>query len=675
MESNHQHVVDEIETSQFVSIADEIHDSTDPHSSHGDLVMGETDSPEYTAEGVGDSRVALFFKLVRNIPSEELGQLLEAVLGVARSTQIDKDSSEQVRAQKATMVVDAFVMAFQTRNCRGGKGERDLFYKLITRMAMDFPNTVAAMMPLVPTYGSYKDWFCILSLAKDTANTPEDVRMAMKPTVNRIMDLVRDQLLLDQSILIEDSSSHMTKDSDTSLLETTHVSNMDEDDEAASKQKISLLSKWAPKQGNRMKALVNDLAKHIFPQSACPNRDYRKLVAALNRAIHTTETKMSSNQWDEIRFGSVPSLCMMKNRKAFLNEALKGPPLTRAQMETGNRYPEDEKRVACRKRLAEMLSDKRQCKKIKGRQLFPHEIVTKIDENFPISDMEQLLFQQQWCDIRESVIQSFHDNKNQLVLDSQSSKVMNLGKLLPVVDVSGSMNGIPMEVAIALGILASELANREFAHRIITFSESPSWVVLSPEMTIYNKVVAMRAADWGYSTNFEKVMEMILTVAKEGNLSPEQIPDLLVLSDMQFNEASGLQHAQGDHWETHHERIVRRFKEMGLEVCGMEWPTPTITYWNLRGDTVGFPAQANTPGVNMVSGYSPSLMTAILQGEDIASCEQAEEAMRDGGDTGESAKNKKNPYDTLRKILDDERYDLVRDILRQSQEGPLQYYS
>jgi len=143
------------------------------------------------------------------------------------------------------------------------------------------------------------------------------------------------------------------------------------DSSATSTLKISLLSKWAPREGKAMDALVKDLAKHVFPTSTCPKKDYRQLVAALNQAIYTTETQMSSNLWDDIRFGSVPSICMMRNRKAFLNEKVKGPQPTAAQMETGNRHPDDEKRVSCRKRLAAMLLDER-CSKIKGRQLFPH---------------------------------------------------------------------------------------------------------------------------------------------------------------------------------------------------------------------------------------------------------------------------------------------------------------
>ena len=40
----------------------------------------------------------------------------------------------------------------------------------------------------------------------------------------------------------------------------------------------------------------------------------------------------------------------------------------------------------------------------------------------------------------------------------QNGQRYDLGKLVPLVDVSGSMGGTPMEAAIALGILVSELS-------------------------------------------------------------------------------------------------------------------------------------------------------------------------------------------------------------------------
>jgi len=40
------------------------------------------------------------------------------------------------------------------------------------------------------------------------------------------------------------------------------------------------------------------------------SRKYRKLCLSLNAALNTTECLMTQGHWEEIRFGSVASLCL-----------------------------------------------------------------------------------------------------------------------------------------------------------------------------------------------------------------------------------------------------------------------------------------------------------------------------------------------------------------------------
>merc|ERR1719231_772110 len=130
-----------------------------------------------------------------------------------------------------------------------------------------------------------------------------------------------------------------------------------------------------------------------------------------------------------------------------------------------------------------------------------------------------------------------------------------------------------MEVAIALGILVSELAAKPFADRVLTFESKPNWVDLSTSMGIAAKVATVQAAGWGGSTDFEAACERILAVAEQHKLKPDQIPDLIVFSDMQFNEAReggcyGGSRARVGSWETQYERLERRFAEVGQKTCG-----------------------------------------------------------------------------------------------------------
>jgi len=606
------------------------------------LQQGENGSAEYTASGVKESRVALFFALVRDLPLPRLQELLHTI---ARDGRDDAD-----------VIADLFLMAFQTRHCRGGKGERDLFYHMVLELAIIYPKTTASLMPIVPHFGSYKDWFQIIRLAKDERRrlteqrTPgRRVKEAMTTIADIIIDLARDKLVSDRQIF----------------------------DSGKPPSELSLLAKWAPREGKNMDKLAKELAGKIFPNSEAPKKEYRKLLSRLNTAIGTLEIKMCNKKWNTINFTKhVPSLSLMKYRKAFLNEVVNGSPPVGNFDETGTRHPTDEKRVACRKRLRETMMDK-ETSKLKGKQLFPHEIVQKLlNDGYrsQLSTLEKDIFSCQWHDIRNNVIKIMEkvtqlkglEDLEEGKEDKKSGLTVDLGKMISLVDVSGSMEGTPMNVAIALGLLVSEIASPAYGNRCLTFSSVPTWVEFNPSMSLDEKVKTMKRAPWGMSTNFEAAMEKILEVAVKAKLSPEDIPDLIVFSDMQFNQAS----ATCNSWETHHERIVRRFKEAGLKVCGKEWPAPHIVYWNLRGDTSGFPSQADTPGVTMLSGYSPSLMKLLLAGEPIE--EDEEEIMEDGGVVRKKAK--KDPYWAVRKALDSDDYDKVREILYDSNEGVLAKY-
>jgi len=538
------------------------------------------------------------------------------------------------------MASDLVVMAMQTRNCRGGKGEKDLFVGLFIELYRRFPDTMTALLPLVPTYGSYKDFFALA----ETANQAE----YSAPLREVILDFVAKRLRLDQ-VELEASVSEKRKP-----------------------QGLSLAAKWAPRESAKNKAgsaLAKALALRLFGGE--PGREraqYRKLCSSLNRALGTVEVKMCGAAWEEIDLSAVPSVCMLKQRKALLNEKHNGPNPTPAQRETGNRFPESADRVACRKRLRTLLLEEG-TKKLKGKQLYPHEIAKKCMHGRQASDLELEIFSAQWEAIRASV---------KAAMEAQAAAVaspgggeapkgmVNLGQLVPLVDVSGSMSGIPMEVAIALGILVSELTAPAFANRMLTFESQPNWVKLEDGASIAEKVRATQSAPWGGSTNFEKALEKILEVCVSAKLHPSQIPDMIVFSDMQFDVAGGY----GDRWETQYERIVRRFAESGVQVCGEPWPAPQITFWNLRGDTHGFPASADQPGVKMLSGFSPALLKLVLEGGEE---EEEVEVMVDG--EKQTKKVKATPLHTLRKCLDDGQYDPVRKVLSASEEGALASYS
>ena len=65
----------------------------------------------------------------------------------------------------------------------------------------------------------------------------------------------------------------------------------------------------------------------------------------------------------------------------------------------------------------------------------------------------------------------------------------------------------------------------------------------------------------------------------------------------------------------------------------------------------------------MLSGFSPSLFKHLVYGSEI---EEEESKVK--------AKKEITPYETFRKAMDDERYDKIRKILSESEEGFLSQY-
>jgi hypothetical protein len=108
----------------------------------------------------------------------------------------------------------------------------------------------------------------------------------------------------------------------------------------------------------------------------------------------------------------------------------------------------------------------------------------------------------------------------------------------------------------------------------------------------------MSKSDWNMSTDLNKAMDKILSVAVKGNVPASDMPAmLLILSDMQFNQC-----VEQD--DSAMEMIERKFEAAGYTV-------PQIVFWNLNSSD-NVPVKADKSGAALVSGFSPSIMTSLL---------------------------------------------------------------
>ena len=190
--------------------------------------------------------------------------------------------------------------------------------------------------------------------------------------------------------------------------------------------------------------------------------------------------------------------------------------------------------------------------------------------------------------------------------------------ILPMIDTSGSMYGEPLAIAISLGMYLSERSKGEFHDMFLTFSEETELVKIQGD-NVKERLGNISRAGWGMNTDFTKAYEHILNVAKKHNVMKDSMPTMiLVLSDMQFDESQNSYRGQ---FKTHFSHMEEEFEKAGYDF-------PKIVFWNLDAH-FGTPAQCSDSSVAMVSGYSPSIMKAVLNAEEFNPISVMMEALKD----------------------------------------------
>lgn len=575
--------------------------------------IGENGMAELSTFGVGSTVLALSQMVRGGDPSSLVQEIL--------------------RRGSPNEIADLVILLFSTRNTRGGKGEKKLAHDGFLCVSREFPETCARLLPLFPQYGYWKDLPLLMA-----SGLSEDLNRAA-------LEAIKNQLLEDLKAV----EQHKTE-----LRET-----FDEEELKVLQRKgpsISLLAKWLPREDSSLDkktGFVNLFAPILWKESAAmENTDgwqskakahYRKTIASLTAYLDLPEVLLAAQREEEIKFQRVASKATMRLRKVFLNQDAHGKPRS-----------ENPKRI----RLAERFQAFVVKKGLKGRQLDPHEIVRAIMNKSHISAEEELVLDAQWKDLWRGVVEQAEA--------ATGEAAFNPTRVVPMADVSGSMYGVPMEVSIALSIGLSEITHEAFRNMVMTFSSQPTWHRLNPGDSIVKKVRSLSRAPWGMSTNFEAAYDLILATAEAAKLSREDLPTLVVFSDMQFDQAAGRRTPT----TTMHEHLVAKVAVVGKRLGWLDLDPTPIVYWNLR-NTGGHPVAKDTEGTVLLAGFSPSLLKLILNGEALSE-ETVEVVAADGSVT--TQKIKATPEQILRKMLDDEAYDPVREVLASSVEGALAEY-
>ena len=309
-----------------------------------------------------------------------------------------------------------------------------------------------------------------------------------------------------------------------------------------------LCAKWMPRKGADAVALRNFMG--MTP------KQYRKTLVSLTKVV---EQAMCSGNWSEINYNHVPSVAAARYQKAFGKHDPIGYTAYKAALADGTA-------------------------KVNASAVYPYDVIKSLRHGGSVE-----VANAQW------------DSLPNYVGDH---------KILPMVDVSGSMGcpagGNPnvrcLDVSLSLGLYLSGKNTGAFKDMFLTFSGSSKIEVLKGDLA--SKLAQLEGSEWGMNTNLHAAFDEVLRVAREGRVSPVDMPEyILILSDMEFDRC-----VSND--DSAIEMIRRQYEAAGYSL-------PNVIFWNLNSQSGTVPVKYNEKGTALVSGFSPAIMASILKADQI----------------------------------------------------------
>ena len=367
---------------------------------------------------------------------------------------------------------------------------------------------------------------------------------------------------------------------------------------------ITLLAKWLP-SCNTSSTKTKDLAVKIRRALGMDEKTYRKTLSSLRSYGNVLEVKLSAKEWGDVNYDAVPSQANIKYKNAFLKN--------------------DEARR--REWLGKLEKGEA---KINSSASFPSDIVHSYSRNYSRWSKTPILI----------------DKALEAMWKALPNIAVN-GNVLAICDGSGSMtlkvsgDLTALEVCHALGIYCAEHCTGPFNNKCITFSKQPQYIDLSKAKSLAEKLNIMNNHCEISNTNLEAVFDLVLETAKRNNLKQEDIPTLVILSDMEVDNGCDFGYVR-NYWDNSSDYNAK--KSALMEKIRQRWNAagyvlPRLVWWNIASRTGTIPLQQNPEtGMILCSGYSQSQFKML-------------------------ASNKTDPYEVILEALDCDRYNRIESLI------------
>lgn len=691
------------------------------------LVHGAKGLPGYAT--TGDAVMNFNNKVIQNSERADIERYLSQAFVEANSR---NDPYE---------IVDILITTINKRAIRdGGEGARDAFYhSLLYIYEHHYPEYILNLIRYVPDFGYFKDLTRILKFINDRAPA-EILEGNNNLTTRTFMDyfnqydpLVRE---IARVLFLQIEKDHQEL--------TTNPEN----------PSISLVGKWMPRENRSedrnifwflpmysantntninpnpvnlyRQGIANYLTRYRYMSNPIRetskknvgkippyiHKDYRRLISTLNKALETPSIYQCAQRYGDINLRKATSKFLFTQRLALLNERKKVPVLT-SQSNTGNRFPDNPDRVQCRKNFLEFLPD------MKGAVNAIYDIYRAIQ--IATSSTEIMVLEAQWRALRNEIksnVTSYREELQEKINRLCEEKGISAPppappiNFLPMIDVSPSMNSSAdtpsikmtgrantltcMDLAISIGIMASELNDGPFRNMAMSFSSTPKFIDFtrknprdnesnksngSTELTLMEKISAVKAT-MGYTTDIKAAYSLILDFARKHNVVEEELPQFIVLTDEGFDVhiLGG-----GGYIQVSEQTVNANFRTLmnwiDREFRNYNYSKATMMYfWNLSASNRGFQTQANRPNTSLLQGFSANSLKFALTGNLAAQVAVLSPNAGTSNSNGKSvttdslANVEKTPYDDFRGMVDQDQYDIFRYLAAQSTEGLLKNY-
>lgn len=319
----------------------------------------------------------------------------------------------------------------------------------------------------------------------------------------------------------------------------------------------ALCAKWMPRKGD-----IAYKIRHNLDDFVVSPKEYRKHLAENTNVV---ETKMCNKEWGGINYQHVPSVANVKYNKAFL------------------RNDEDRRREFLGKAAKGEV-------KINAAVSFPHDIIKMMLKTSGTNTVKEGDTLAKIVTKNDTAIAMWKNLPDYL----QGSTV----RMLPICDTSGSMNGLPFLISLALGLYISERNKGLFNDAFITFSGTPRLHYCKGN--VFEKLCGIKAHHPS-NTNLKASFNLVLRTAMDNKLKQSEMPThLLIISDMEFDQATRSNASALA-------MIKQKYREAGYDM-------PAIVFWNVNSRQANVPVKFNKDNVALVSGASPSAIKAVLSG-------------------------------------------------------------